>query len=72
MSAHRYLVSGMTCDHCVHAVSEELSSLDAVDSVDVTLVPGGVSTVVVEASTSLTDVEVAASLDEAGDYALVG
>ena len=70
MSAHRYLVNGLTCDHCVRAVTAELTSLDAVASVDVTLVPGGLSTVVVEASTPLTDAEVAASLDEAGPYAL--
>jgi len=72
MSRRRYLVNGMTCDHCVRAVTQELTSLDAVGSVDVTLVPGGVSTVVVEASPSLTDAEVATSLDEAGAYALSG
>ena len=70
MSRRRYLVTGMTCDHCVRAVTQELSSLEAVEAVDITLVPGGLSTVVVEASPSLTDAEVAASLDEAGAYAL--
>ena len=72
MTSRRFLVTGMTCDHCVRAVTEELTSLDSVDSVVVTLVPGGASTVVVEASASLTDDEVAASLDEAGAYALAG
>jgi copper chaperone len=72
MSAHSYRVNGMTCDHCVRAVTAELSRLDEVGSVDVTLVPGGVSTVVVEASNPLTDAEVAAALDEAGPYVLVG
>jgi copper chaperone len=72
MSAHSYRVSGMTCDHCVRAVTAELSRLEEVGSVDVTLVPGGVSTVVVEASSSLSEAEVAASLDEAGPYVLVG
>ena len=70
MIRRRYLVNGMTCDHCVRAVTEELTSLEAVEAVDVTLVPGGLSTVVVEASPSLTDADVAASLDEAGAYAL--
>ena len=70
MSRRRYLVTGMTCDHCVRAVTQELTSLEAVEAVDITLVPGGLSTVVVEASPSLTDAEVAASLDEAGAYAL--
>jgi copper chaperone len=72
MSAHRYLVNGLTCDHCVRAVTEEVSRLDAVGKVEVTLVPGGVSTLVVQASNPLTDAEVAASLDDAGPYALVG
>jgi copper chaperone len=70
MIRRRYLVNGMTCGHCVRAVTEELTSLEAVKAVDVTLVPGGLSTVVVEASPSLTDADVAASLDEAGAYAL--
>ena len=72
MSTRRYLVNGMTCEHCVRAVTEELTSLDAVRSVAVTLVPGGLSSLVLEASPSLTDDEVAASLDEAGAYALAG
>jgi copper chaperone len=72
MSAHRYLVDGMTCEHCVRAVTEELSRLHTVGRVGVTLVPGGVSTVIVEASNPLTDAEVAASLDEAGPYGLIG
>lgn len=72
MSRRHYLVNGMTCDHCVRAVTEELSSIEAVGSVDVTLVPGVVSTVVIEASAPLSDAEVATSLDEAGAYALAG
>ena len=72
MTSRRFLVTGMTCDHCVRAVTEELTSLDSVASVVVTLVPGGVSTVLVEAFPSLTDAEVAASLEEAGAYALAG
>jgi copper chaperone CopZ len=72
MSSRRYLVNGMTCDHCVRAVTQELTSLDAVGSVDVTLVPGGLSTVVVEAAASLTHADVARALDEAGAYALAG
>lgn len=72
MTAHRFLVNGMTCEHCVRAVTDELSRLDAVGSVEVALVPGGVSTVLVQASKPLSDTEVAASLDEAGPYALAG
>ena len=32
-----YQVSGMTCGHCVQAVTREVSALDGVDTVDVTL-----------------------------------
>ena len=33
-----YLVTGMTCAHCVAAVTEEVSRLDGVSAVDVDLV----------------------------------
>jgi copper chaperone CopZ len=61
----------MTCGHCAAAVSHEVSALDGVQSVDVDLVAGGVSTVRVVSEAPLTDDAVAAALDEAGDYTLV-
>lgn len=65
-----YYVSGMTCGHCVHAVSEELSALDSVSAVDVDLHPGETSTVTVTSAASLADEDVAAAIDEAGyDFA---
>lgn len=67
-----YTVQGMTCGHCASAVSEEISALDGVKSVNVDLVAGGVSTVRVTSDTPLTDDAVAAALDEAGSYTLVG
>jgi copper chaperone CopZ len=66
-----YSVQGMTCSHCASAVSQEVSALDGVQSVDVDLVAGGVSTVRVVSEAPLTDDAVAAALDEAGDYTLV-
>jgi copper chaperone len=66
-----YSVQGMTCGHCASAVSQEVSALDGVRSVDVDLVAGGVSTVRVVSEAPLTDEAVAAALDEAGDYTLV-
>lgn len=66
-----YVVSGMTCEHCVGAVSEELSSISGVRSVDVNLVPGGNSTVTVESDGPLDVQFVAAAVDEAGAYELV-
>ncbi|HET8615141.1 MAG TPA: heavy-metal-associated domain-containing protein [Actinomycetales bacterium] len=66
-----YDVQGMTCGHCASAVSEEISALPGVKSVDVDLVAGGVSTVRVTSDAPLTDDAVAGALDEAGDYTLV-
>ena len=66
-----YRVTGMTCEHCVAAVTEELSALEGVDSVAVDLVAGGTSTVTVESAVPLDPAAVAEAIDEAG-YALVG
>ena len=35
-----YEVQGMTCDHCVRAVTEEVGAVDGVESVDVSLEQG--------------------------------
>lgn len=59
-------VSGMTCGHCVSSVTEELSALDGVHSVDVDLVAGGTSTVTVTSDAPLDDVAVRQAVDEAG------
>jgi copper chaperone CopZ len=65
-----FLVSGMTCGHCVASVSEELSALEGVEGVDIELNTGGASKVTV-ASASPIDVEkVRAAVAEAG-YDLV-
>lgn len=70
MSTQHFDVVGMTCGHCASAVTEELSALDGVSDVTVDLVAGGTSAVTVQASRELTPAEVAAALDEAGDYSL--
>jgi copper chaperone CopZ len=67
-----FAVQGMTCGHCASAVSAEVSALEGVQSVDVDLVAGGVSTVRVVSAMPLADDAVAAALDDAGDYTLVG
>lgn len=72
MTEQRLNVEGLTCGHCAHAVTEELSALSAVDEVTVDLVPGGVSTVVVKAATEVPAEQITAALAEAGDYTLVG
>ena len=71
MTAPRtYLVTGMTCGHCVQAVTEEVKSVPGVADVSVDLVAGGTSTLVVAGDESVTDDAIAAALDEAGDYQL--
>lgn len=70
MSTQTYSVTGMTCGHCAHAVTTELKELDGVSDVDVDLVAGGTSTVTVTSSRPLEEAQVAAALDEAGDYQL--
>ena len=70
MNTQTFAVTGMTCGHCVSAVTSELKDLPGVTDVDVELVAGGASTVTVAATAPLTDDQVAAALDEAGDYHL--
>ena len=64
-----YSVSGMTCSHCVAAVTEEVSRLDGVSAVDVALNAGGNSRVTVTSAAPLPVVAVRNAVDEAG-YAL--
>jgi copper chaperone CopZ len=71
MTSVEYQVTGMTCEHCAHAVTEEVLGIAGVSGVDVDLVPGGQSTVTVTSAAPLTAESVAAALDEAGDYQLV-
>jgi copper chaperone len=70
MTATTYAVAGMTCEHCVHAVTEELTGLDGVTGVNVELVPGGASLVTVSSEAPLPEETVRAALDEAGEYRL--
>jgi copper chaperone len=66
-----YTVSGMTCGHCVSAVTQELTRLDGVSGVDVDLVAGGESRVTVTSAAPLAQDTVRDAVDEAG-YDLTG
>lgn len=61
-----YTVTGMTCGHCVASVTEEISELEGVENVDVTLESGQVT---VTSSQPLDPASVRAAVEEAG-YAL--
>ncbi|HET6482176.1 MAG TPA: heavy-metal-associated domain-containing protein [Actinoplanes sp.] len=58
-----YTVTGMTCGHCVQAVSGELSTLPGVADVQVDLASGAVT---VTSDAPLADDAVRAAVDEAG------
>jgi copper chaperone len=62
-----YTVAGMTCGHCVAAVTEEVSKLDGVTAVDVDLATGAVT---VQSTQPLDSQAVADAVDEAG-YSVV-
>ena len=66
-----YAVAGMTCGHCVSAVTEEVSALPGVTNVAVDLVAGAISSVSVTSDAELDREQVAEAVDEAG-YELVG
>ncbi|HEY8789430.1 MAG TPA: heavy-metal-associated domain-containing protein [Actinopolymorphaceae bacterium] len=63
MTTTTYTVLGMTCAHCVQAVTTEVSALPGVDSVHVDLESGSLTIT----STGRTDeAAVRAAVDEAG------
>lgn len=62
-----FTVKGMTCEHCVRAVTEELLGLNGVSDVAVTLSSGDVA---LTSERELSRAEIAAAIEEAG-YALV-
>jgi len=70
MISATYRVSGMTCEHCVRAVTAELNDLAGVTDVTVAMVPGGTSAVTVSSEAPLAGPDVEAALDEAGGYRL--
>jgi len=68
MTTMTYAVTGMSCEHCLNAVTSELSGLGGVSAVTVDLVPGGSSSVTVASDAPLSLDAVSAALDEAGGY----
>lgn len=70
MSTQTFPVTGMTCGHCVSAVTSELKEIPGVTEVVVDLVAGGTSSVTVDSEQTLDEAQVAAALDEAGAYKL--
>jgi len=65
-----YLVKGMSCQHCVNAVTGELTGLAGVSAVTVDLVPDGTSLLTVTSEGPLAVDAVRAAVEEAGGYQL--
>lgn len=66
METTKITVSGMTCGHCVTAVTEELQAIDGVQDVQVDLVAGGDSPVTITSDCALSQADIVAAVDEAG------
>jgi copper chaperone len=67
MGMQVFTVAGMRCEHCVRAVTDEITSLLGVERVDVDLGSGAVTVATVR---ELDEAEVAGAVEEAG-YELV-
>lgn len=63
MTTSTYTVTGMTCEHCVASVSEEVSAIPGVTAVDVELETGALT---VTADGDVPDAAVATAVAEAG------
>ncbi len=63
-----FTVTGMTCGHCVAAVTDEVAKLDHVGSVDIDLATGAVT---VHSDGPVDPAAFAAAVDEAG-YEVAG
>jgi copper chaperone len=63
MPTASYLVTGMTCQHCVHAVTEEVSAVTGVSDVTVDLDSGRLTVI---SSAEVPFAAIATAVDEAG------
>lgn len=58
-----YTVTGMTCEHCVRSVTEEVGAIDGVTEVSVDLPTGAVT---VRSADTVDEAAVRAAVEEAG------
>ena len=70
MNTQTFPVTGMTCGHCVSAVSSEIQEIPGVTDVTIDLAAGGTPPVTVTSYTPHREPHAVAALDEAGDYHL--
>lgn len=65
MTTTNYVITGMTCGHCVNSVTEEVSEISGVDKVEVELEGG---TMAVTSADPIAFEAIKAAVAEAGDY----
>lgn len=63
MTETTYTVTGMTCEHCVRSVTEEVSAIDGVTEVSVDLPTGAVT---IASDREVDAAAVRAAVEEAG------
>lgn len=63
MQTQTLTVTGMTCEHCVRSVQEEVGAVDGVQRVDVDLATGAVT---VHSERPVEDAAIEAAVREAG------
>ncbi|WP_214367088.1 heavy-metal-associated domain-containing protein [Pseudonocardia sp. H11422] len=63
MTSTTYSVTGMTCEHCVRSVTEEVGEIDGVTGVAVDLPTGAVT---VSSAAPLDEARVRVAVEEAG------
>jgi copper chaperone len=63
MSQSTYTVTGMTCEHCVASVTEEISEIAGVSAVEVELSTGAVT---VTSAEPIAETDVRSAVEEAG------
>ncbi len=68
MTTASYTVVGMTCGHCVNAVTEEVTAVPGVSAVAVDLTSGGLT---VTSDAPVEEAAVRAAVEEAG-YSVAG
>lgn len=59
-------VAGMTCDHCVHAVTEELNKISGVTGVNIALNTDAPTPVNIVADNDISNADIKAAVEEAG------
>ena len=72
MAQQQFTVDGLHCEGCAKTVTDALTKVSGVKSVQVDLNTRGTSTVRVEAESTLAAADVQAALDRQGNFTVVG